>query len=174
MQIDFDPAILTYEQLLALFWKWHSPNRPSLSRQYMSAILYHDAHQKVLAEKSLQDHERRSPGKVYTLILPLERLYLAEEYHQKYYLRRHHRGLALCSRIYSRPDNFINATLAARANGFVAGYGDAAEFAQEIGLWGLEAEDAALLGKLLVPGEVVGGAEPRRASETGGEAAPLK
>ena len=46
IQIDFDPTVMTYEELLATFWASHNPIRLKLRRQYMSAIFYHDASQR--------------------------------------------------------------------------------------------------------------------------------
>ena len=86
IQIDFDPSVISYGELLDVFWTEHRPTSPPHSRQYMSAILYHSEAQRVAAEAS-RDRISSALGNVYTRIAPFERFYLAEEYHQKYYAK---------------------------------------------------------------------------------------
>ena len=52
IQIDFDPAVITYEDLLDLFWESHNPTRPSWSPQYASFVFAHDAEQERRAQAS--------------------------------------------------------------------------------------------------------------------------
>jgi peptide-methionine (S)-S-oxide reductase len=84
LQVDFDPSRISYGELLDVFWTSHRPTSPPLSRQYMSAILFHNEEQRRAAEES-RDRMAKTFGNVYTRIAPFERFYLAEEYHQKYY-----------------------------------------------------------------------------------------
>lgn len=86
IQIDFDPSVVSYDDLLVEFWSQHSPTRPARSRQYASVIFYADQEQRQAAEASKQAMEKRF-GTMYTDIVPLQRFYLAEEYHQKYYAK---------------------------------------------------------------------------------------
>jgi len=121
VQIDYDPNIITYEQLLAVFWKSHSPEIPSYSRQYASIIFYHDETQRRLAEESKARQEEQA-GQVHTEILPAGRFYLAEDYHQKYQLS-HLTDLAQVLRaLYPNQEDYVNSTVTARANAFAAGY----------------------------------------------------
>ena len=103
----------------------------------MSAILFHNDEQKQLALET-RDHEAtKLKGKIYTEIIPLDEFYLAEEYHQKYYLqgvpelRREFRA------IYPAVSDIINSTAAARVNGYVGGYGSPKRLAKEIDDLGL-------------------------------------
>ena len=80
VELDFDPAVTTYERLLAAFWSSHDPSRPVWSRQYMAAVFYHDAEQERLARETAA----RQPAPVNTALLPAATFYLAEEYHQNY------------------------------------------------------------------------------------------
>jgi peptide-methionine (S)-S-oxide reductase len=90
IQIEFDPAQISFEQLLEIFWEAHdptTPNRqgPDAGTQYRSIILYHDATQKQMAEKSKQNAARRFPDPIVTEIVPLVQFYPAEDYHQDYF-----------------------------------------------------------------------------------------
>ena len=83
IQIKFDPSIISYEKILEVFWATHDPttlNRQGadVGTQYRSAIFYHDLKQKEIAEKSKQ-------SSFVTEIVPLDKFYKAEEYHQNFY-----------------------------------------------------------------------------------------
>ncbi len=92
IKIEFDPEIISYEDLLEVFWQAHDPttkNRQGndVGTQYRSIILYQDATQRVKAEESLakvnaSGHFKRS---VVTEIKPLESFYEAEEYHRDFF-----------------------------------------------------------------------------------------
>lgn len=100
VEITYDPARTSYEDLLQVFWTNHDPttlNRqgPDLGRQYRSAIFYHSPAQQAAAAASkekLQSSGRyRRP--IVTEITPAAEFYRAEEYHQQYLEKR---GLASC------------------------------------------------------------------------------
>ena len=91
VEVTYDPAKVSYEELLTTFWEWHDPttmNRqgPDVGSQYRSVIFYEDDEQKKTAEHSKQVLEK---AKVYarpivTQIVPAAQFYRAEEYHQQY------------------------------------------------------------------------------------------
>ncbi|MCX8091267.1 MAG: peptide-methionine (S)-S-oxide reductase MsrA [Verrucomicrobiae bacterium] len=90
VQIEYDPARVSFEQLLELFWKAHDPT--SLNRQgadvgtqYRSVIFYENERQKLAAEKSKADAARNFSRPIVTEIAPLKAFYPAEAYHQDYY-----------------------------------------------------------------------------------------
>jgi peptide-methionine (S)-S-oxide reductase len=90
IQIEFDPAKVSYEQLLEVFWAAHDPTQlnrqgADTGTQYRSIILYHDEAQKAAAEKSLAAAQKEFGGKIVTEIKPLTKFYPAEDYHQDYY-----------------------------------------------------------------------------------------
>lgn len=100
VQVTFDPAKVSYEQLLDAFWAMHDPTQvnrqgPDFGSQYRTAIFYHSPEQKVAAEKSkaaLQASGKlRRP--VATEITAAGPFYRAEEYHQRYLEKR---GAASC------------------------------------------------------------------------------
>ena len=100
IQIEFDPAKVSYEKLLDVFWAAHDPttlNRQGADTgtQYRSIILYQDEAQKKAAEKSLAAAQKEFGGKVVTQIVPLEKFYTAEQYHQDYYRNNPNAGYCM-------------------------------------------------------------------------------
>jgi peptide-methionine (S)-S-oxide reductase len=90
VEIKYDPARISYQQLLDVFWVNHDPTTNTgqfcdHGNQYRPAIFYHDAEQKRLAEASRQKIEDTHPFPVLTEITPATEFYPAEEYHQGYY-----------------------------------------------------------------------------------------
>jgi len=89
-QITYDPAKISYEQLLEMFWKAHDPttlNRQGadVGNQYRSVIFYHNERQKAAAEKSKIEAQKSFRDPIVTQIQPLTEFYQAENYHQDYY-----------------------------------------------------------------------------------------
>ena len=100
IQVQFDPAEISYEDLLEVFWKCHNPttlNRqgPDIGEQYRSVIFFHSPEQEIAAQKSKETLEKSRKWKspIVTKITPASAFYRAEEYHQQY-LRK--RGLGSC------------------------------------------------------------------------------
>lgn len=94
IQITFDPKVISYEQLLEIFFKLHDPttlNRQGadVGTQYRSAIFYHDQKQKGTAEKVKTEIEKSGMYKdpVVTKIESFKNFYKAEDYHQDFYQR---------------------------------------------------------------------------------------
>jgi peptide-methionine (S)-S-oxide reductase len=90
VQIEFDPAVISFEKLLEIFWLAHDPttlNQQGADRgtQYRSVILYHDDEQKAAAEASKQTAQSQFDSPIVTEITPLGRFYPAEAYHQDFY-----------------------------------------------------------------------------------------
>lgn len=123
LQVDYDPAIITFEDLLAVFWDGHQPDRRSWSRQYMSAIFTHDDEQLRLAAESMQQTARRRGKTLYTRILPFSGFTLAEDYHQKYFLKGSHDIYREIQARFDSPRAITDATATARINGLLGGYG---------------------------------------------------
>ena len=137
LQIDYDPERITYEQLLTVFWRSHSPTMPVWSRQYMSIVFAHSDAQQRLAE-STRRHEAEASGRtIHTEIVPAGTFYLAEDYHQKYYLRGHRELLDEYRAIYPALGDLVDSTAVARVNGYVGGHGDRAQLEVELSRLGL-------------------------------------
>ena len=92
VQVEYDPSIISYEQLLKVFWHGHDPTQwnrqgPDFGTQYRSAIFYHNEAQRKAALKSYREltAARAYRAPIVTLLLPMKAFYRAEEYHQNYY-----------------------------------------------------------------------------------------
>ena len=135
VQIDYDPAVISYAELLDVFWSAHNPRSPSFSRQYRSAIFFHDDQQRRLAEESKKRLQK--DGRVFTDIEPLSEFYMAEDYHQKYYLRSVEALMRELRARYPEERGFVDSTVAARLNAYVGGFGSLEQLEQELESFGL-------------------------------------
>lgn len=121
--MDYDPNVITYEELLEMFWAGHNPMSRSVSSQYGSVIFYHDEEQKHLAEASKERRENEGSRSVATEIVAYTEFWRAEDYHQKYRLRGVSGLMAEFEAMYPDAEDFVDSTAAARVNGFVGGNG---------------------------------------------------
>ncbi|MEO7922281.1 MAG: peptide-methionine (S)-S-oxide reductase MsrA [Chitinophagaceae bacterium] len=92
LQIEYDPAKISFDELLAVFWETHDPttlNRQGadVGTQYRSGIFYHDTEQKEKAEKYKAELDKSGAFNkpIVTEIMPFTKFYPAENYHQQYY-----------------------------------------------------------------------------------------
>jgi peptide-methionine (S)-S-oxide reductase len=92
VQVTYDPSVISYEQLLKVFWHAHDPTQwlrqgPDIGPQYRSVIFYHNDAQRKAALKSYRDltAARAYRAPIVTQLLPMKAFYRAEEYHQNYY-----------------------------------------------------------------------------------------
>lgn len=146
IQIDFDPAKITYSQLLEIFWNNYNSTLKSFGRQYMSIIFFHNLKQQELAIQSMQEQEKKLNTKIVTEIISLTKFYLAEDYHQKYELQQIKEISGELKKIYPNFKNFVDSTAAARMNGFIGGHGTCEQLKKEISTYGLtEASEKYLL-----------------------------
>ncbi len=95
VQIEFDPLVVSYENLLEVFWNIHDPTQlnkqgPDIGTQYKSVIFYHNEKQKKKAEvsKNKQEKLKKYSKPIVTEILEAKTFYKAEEYHQQYLEKR--------------------------------------------------------------------------------------
>lgn len=100
VEVEFDPAQVSYRELLAAFFQNHNPTTlnsqgPDFGTQYRSAIFYHDAEQEAEAREAIATFEKSHIFKrpIVTEIKPASDFYRAEEYHQQYLSKR---GAASC------------------------------------------------------------------------------
>ncbi len=122
IQIDYDPAQVSYEQLLEVYWDNHNPTIQHRSRQYMSIVFYHNSEQRMLAMASKEDEEASLGRGVYTDIVPFPEFYLAEDYHQKYHLQQVPGLMEELVDIYPNFTVLVDSTAAARINGYAGGH----------------------------------------------------
>ena len=92
VEVDFDSSIVTYSELLDVFWACHDPTTKDrqgqdIGHQYRSVIYYLDDRQKKLAEESMNDMSKsgRFRDSIVTEIYPIKEYYRAEDYHQDYF-----------------------------------------------------------------------------------------
>ncbi len=95
VQVTFDSSKITYNQLLDVFWRSHDPTQvnrqgPDVGSQYRSAIFFHSKEQEEQAKNSKLaiENSDRFKKAIATVILPAQTFYKAEEYHQKYLMKR--------------------------------------------------------------------------------------
>ncbi len=100
VQVEYDPAEVTYDRLLGIFWASHDPTQlnrqgPDVGRQYRSVIFFHTPEQEAAAResKAALEASKRFRRPIVTEILPAAEFWLAEDYHQQYLEKR---GLSHC------------------------------------------------------------------------------
>ncbi|OUM94059.1 MAG: peptide-methionine (S)-S-oxide reductase [Firmicutes bacterium ZCTH02-B6] len=99
VQVTFDPEVITYPELLEVFFAIHDPTTPDrqgedVGPQYRSIILYHDEGQRQAALEMIRTLEasRRWPDPIVTQVVPFEAFYPAEDYHREYFRRNPNQG----------------------------------------------------------------------------------
>ena len=93
VKLEFDPKVITYEQIIKKFFEFHDPTTlnsqgPDFGTQYRSEIFYLNDEQKNIAQKVIDDVNKKLSGKVVTKLSELKNYCAAEEYHQKYLEKR--------------------------------------------------------------------------------------
>ena len=99
VEVEFDPAEISYGELLEVFWDEHNPTQRNrqgfdIGTQYRSAIFTHTPEQEVAASASKAKVQGRYRKGVVTEIEPASKFYPAEDYHQRYLEKR---GMAVCA-----------------------------------------------------------------------------
>ncbi len=91
IQLEYDPQLVSYEELLEVFWSIHDPTQflrqgPDRGEQYRSVIFFHNREQEMAARRSIEQlqHSGRFEGEILTQIQPASEYYLADEFHQQY------------------------------------------------------------------------------------------
>jgi peptide-methionine (S)-S-oxide reductase len=97
IEVEFDPAVVSYEDLLRKFFHAHDPTTldrqgPDVGTSYRSIILYKDENQKAIAEKVKAEAQKQWPDPIVTEIAPLTTFYKAEDYHQDYFAKNPDQG----------------------------------------------------------------------------------
>jgi peptide-methionine (S)-S-oxide reductase len=96
IEIEYDPSIVSYSDLLMIFWSNHNPTTPNqqgpdIGEQYRSVVFYHNKEQentaKTLKDKLQVPAKERFGNDIVTEIIPASIFYRAEEYHQQYLVK---------------------------------------------------------------------------------------
>ncbi|MFC5652700.1 peptide-methionine (S)-S-oxide reductase MsrA [Paenibacillus solisilvae] len=139
VQIEFDPAIIPFEDILHVFWNNHNPLNINdyKGRQYRSLLLAHDQKQQDSIQHVLELRKEQGKGVPETEIAPYKDFHPAEDHHQKYYLKRFPDAMEKLSTLYPAQDDLIDSTLAARLNGLAKGFTNLERINNEIHQWPL-------------------------------------
>jgi peptide-methionine (S)-S-oxide reductase len=92
VKVDYDPAVVSLDKVLAYFWHVHNPTQVGgqgndMGSQYRSIILYASPEQKAAAEKSRAEAQKKYSDPITTEIVPLVKFWKAEDYHQDYFAK---------------------------------------------------------------------------------------
>ena len=122
--IDFDPGVISYREILDVIWQSHDPRRNFGGNQYRHAIWYHTEEQKEEAERS-RSRTARSLGigedRIATALEPAVEFTYAEDYHQKYVLRRQRDLIADLEKLFDDYLAFTDSPTMSRLNGWFGG-----------------------------------------------------
>lgn len=149
VQIDYDPEKISFDELLEVFWKEHSPAEQSWSRQYAAVIFYHNDGQKRKAEDSKDRLSEKTGRPVRTEILPYTGFTMAEDYHQKHALQRYPEFLEELEAVYPSMQELVASTAASRLNGYAGGDGTCETLQAELYSLGLSSKARDSLWKIV-------------------------
>ena len=93
VELSYDPAKVSYDDLVRLFFQLHDPTQlnrqgPDWGSQYRSVVFYHSPEQKAVAERIKEEAQKQIRGTIVTAIKPAQTFYRAEEYHQRFLEKR--------------------------------------------------------------------------------------
>ncbi|GGD97185.1 peptide-methionine (S)-S-oxide reductase MsrA [Paenibacillus nasutitermitis] len=142
VRIDFNPAIIAFEDILDLFWDSHNPANINdyKGTQYKSLLLYDDGEQEEAIRQVLAKRKEQGKSEPDTEVAPLSAFYPAEDKHQKYYLKRYSHAIEKLSLLYPSPEDRVHSTLAARLNGLAKGYTSLERIIEELPQWPIDPE----------------------------------
>jgi len=132
IEIDFDTAVITYRELLDVFWQEHSGTRKAFSIQYAAFVFTHGAEQARIADASRDARHEALGQEITTQVRPAGTFWRAEDSHQKYRLRHRSQPMAALATQYRTDRVFVDSTAAARLNGLCGGCGESALVKQEL------------------------------------------
>jgi methionine-S-sulfoxide reductase len=145
IDIDFDPAVLSFAELVDVFYRSHNPCRDGFSTQYRSAVFPRTKAQREAAEETATRVGEAAGKPVKTGIEDFTGFTLAEDYHQKYRLRRIDKTLADFEERFPTTEAFLGSVAVTRANAFAGGYGRTDQRRDEISRMGLSGPAQAAL-----------------------------
>jgi len=137
LEIEYNPTVISYDEIVDFFWNSHNPTSEPWSKQYMSIAFYHSNLQKEVLLTLKKEQELKKGKKIYTELMEADMFYSAEDYHQKYYLQGVSELMKELLALYPNFNDFVKSTAAAKINGYVAGYGSIENLKLEIDSFGL-------------------------------------
>lgn len=145
IRVEFDPTVVSYKQLLDVFWDSHDPEYNAYSRQYRNAILTLTEKQRSEAGASLAAMKVMAHNTIFTSVEPAGEFYAAEDYHQKYLLRKAKKIFQEFQAIYPDSKRLIASTAAAKINGYLGCNGKLEVLQKELPQLGLSPQMQELL-----------------------------
>lgn len=151
VEITFDPTITSLEELLQIFWQNHdaTKNRFYKERQYISLLVFQNQQQEQIARKIKNSEEERQGKEIKTEFQLTTSFYPAEDYHQKYSLRRFKQATEKIQALFLDEEAFIRSTIAARLNGFIRENISLPDIMEEIKAWRLPEETVEQLQEMI-------------------------
>lgn len=147
IRIEFDPTIVSYKQLLDVFWSSHEPGYNAYTFQYRNAIFPLTEKQRHEAETSLNKKKAVARNAFFTTVEPAGEFYAAEDYHQKYLLRKAEGIMQELQAIYPDPQLLTASTAATKINGYLGCNGELDVLEKELPQLGLSRQMQELLVK---------------------------
>ncbi|WP_261800227.1 peptide-methionine (S)-S-oxide reductase [Paenibacillus sp. PAMC21692] len=145
VELLFDEAMITFEDIIRTFWSNHTPLNINgyKGRQYQSLLFYHDVGQKASIDAELEQREKAGLGRPDTEVAPYAGFHLAEDRHQKYYVKRFPSAVSELESLYpsENTEAWTGTTIAARLNGIAKGYLNMGQLRSELESWELEDEE---------------------------------
>ena len=134
IEVDYDPKVISYKELLEYFAKFHNPTGGTFSVQYRSLICYYNDEQKQAAQEWKENYEKKKNTRVSTVIQKIGDFYNAEDYHQKFLLQ----GQPKINKAFKGMDitEFLNSPITTKINGYIGGYGTTSSFEEDVKEWG--------------------------------------
>lgn len=150
VELQFDPAVVTYDELLETFWNNHNPYNINgyKDRQYQSLLLYRNDEQEE-AFRTIKSRIERDKGSLDTELSPFRAFYPSEARHQKYYLKRFPDAVNKLSELYPSEEELESSTLAARLNGVAKGFLNLERLRHELAQWPIPEEELARMLSLI-------------------------
>jgi hypothetical protein len=137
VRVEYDPAVISYEELLAVFWESHDPTSSPYLNQYRNAVFALNEQQRLLAVQSREQLQKQTGRPVQTAIEPVSVFTEAEDYHQKHYLRRAENLLSELRGRYPDQQQLLASTAATRLNGYLGCNGEPEKLGPGIAALGL-------------------------------------
>lgn len=148
IQVDYDPSVISYEDIMRVMWATHNPVGKSYSIQYRNAVWFANEEQKAAAASFASEAAEKHGKPVTTAIEPLGDFWLAEDYHQKYRLRNDFILMSEFQRMFRAEKELLNSTAAMRANAYASGYGSKQMIVDELDDFGFSSRGTEYLKKL--------------------------
>lgn len=151
IEMDYDPKVISYRDLLGIFFMSHTPTHAPYSVQYRSAIFYRTEDERAAAEEAIA-RASATAGRIYTAVERFTSFHSAEGYHQKYTLRRYADLMGEFRRMFPGERDFVDSTAVTRVNGWLSGCATADQLEAELPLTGLSEQAQAAVLQRAMPG----------------------